>query len=64
MKPVLLKNVKKGDLFKLRPTDGATIWVRDEYDREDKKYEYHDFFNIGRWNYAKGTRIVYIDFEF
>ena len=64
MKATLLKKVKKGDFFKFRPTDGATVFVRDDYDRETKKYEYYDFFNIGRWHQRKGNCIVYVDFEF
>lgn len=64
MKPILLKQVKKGEVFKFRPSETAKVYVRDDYDRETKKYEYYNFFNIGEWNMRKGTCIVYVDFEF
>lgn len=64
MKATTLRKVKKGDVFKFRPTEKASVWVRDDYDRETKKFGYYDFFNIGRWNERKGDCIVYIGFEF
>jgi hypothetical protein len=64
MKATILKNVKKGEVFKFRPSETAKVYVRDDYDRESKKYEYYNYFNIGDWNLRKGTCIVYVDFEF
>ena len=32
-----LKNVKKGDLFRLKDTDNAPVWVRGEYVRSEKQ---------------------------
>lgn len=64
MKPVLLKQVKKGDVFKLSPTESATIWVRDDYNRTDKKYEMSQYYDVGKWTMRRGETIVYVGFDF
>ena len=73
MKPVLLKQVKKGEFFTLTDKvkydeDGEVlsryVYVRDAYDREDKKYEVYKFDDVCNYRYMKGTRIVWIDFCF
>lgn len=73
MKPVLLKQVKKGEFFALTNDvkyneDGEVlskyVYVRDAYDRESKKYEVYKFDDICNYRLMKGTRIVYIDFVF
>jgi hypothetical protein len=73
MKPVLLKNVKKGEFFLLtdKPKlneDGEVlskyVYVRSDYDRESKKYEVYKFDDVCNYRFMNGTRIVYIDFVF
>ena len=73
MKPVLLKQVKKGEFFTLTDKvkyneDGEVlsryVYVRDDYDREDKKYEVYKFDDVCNYHFMKGTRIVWIDFCF
>ena len=73
MKPILLKQVKKGEFFALTNNvkyneDGEVlsryVYVRDDYDREDKKYEVYKFDDVCNYRYMKGTRIVWIDFIF
>ena len=73
MKPVLLKQVKKGEYFALTNKvkyneDGEVlskyVYVRDAYDRESKKYEVYKFDEICNYRFLKGTRIVYVDFRF
>jgi hypothetical protein len=55
MKPVLLKQVKKGEFFALTNNvkyneDGEVlskyVYVRDAYDREGKKYEVYKFDDV------------------
>lgn len=55
MKPVLLKNVRKGEYFALTNNvkyneDGEVlskyIYVRDAYDRESRKYEVYKFDDV------------------
>lgn len=73
MKPVLLKQVKKGEFFTLTNNvkyneDGEVlskyVYVRDAYDRESKKYEVFKFDDVCNYRFMKGTRIVYVDFRF
>jgi hypothetical protein len=73
MKPVLLKQVKRGEFFTLTNKvkdneDGEVlskyVYVRDAYDRESKKYEVYKFDDVCNYRYMKGTRIVYVDFRF
>ena len=62
METTILKNVKRGDFFRLH--ENGKVYVRDEYDRSFKKYSYYDFDDINNWHLAKGTRKVIINFEF
>lgn len=73
MRPVLLKNVRKGEFFTLTDNvkfneDGEVlskyVYVRDAYDRESKKYEVYKFDDVCNYRYMNGTRIVYVDFRF
>lgn len=73
MKPVLLKQVKRGEFFTLTDKvkyneDGEVlsryVYVRDAYDREIKKYEVYKFDDVCAYRFMKGTRIVYVDFCF
>lgn len=73
MKPVLLKQVKKGEFFALSNNvkcneDGEVlskyVYVRDAYDRESKKYGVYKFDDVNDYRFMKGTRIVYVGFVF
>lgn len=68
MKAILLKNVKLGDCFTLRPVEcvlnDSLVYVRGEYVRELKKYEVSKFVDITDSRFMRGDRIVYIDFIF
>lgn len=73
MRPVLLKNVRKGEFFALTNNvkcneDGEVlskyVYVRDAYDRESKKYEVYKFDDVCNYRFMNGTRIVYVDFRF
>lgn len=73
MKAVLLKNVKKGEVFTLTDKvkyneEGEVlvkyVWVRFEYNRTTKRYEAFKYENINIFKSLKGDRIVYTDFIF
>lgn len=68
MKAILLKNVKLGEYFTLRPIEcvlkDSLVYVRGVYDRELKKYEVSKFIDINDFRFMRGDRIVYIDFIF
>lgn len=73
MKPVLLKQVKRGEFFTLTDKvkfneDGEVlsryVYIRSDYDREIKKYEVYKNDDMNDYRFMKGTRIVWIDFCF
>lgn len=73
MRPVLLKDVRKDEYFTLTDKvkyneDGEVlskyVYVRSDYDRETKKYEVYKFDDINNYRFMKGTRIVWIGFQF
>lgn len=63
MYAVKLKDLKGDVYFKLRPTDTAPVWVKDEYDRSERKYLCHKFDGNGE-RYIKGDTVVYAGFYF
>lgn len=73
MKPVLLKDVRRGEYFTLTDKvkyneDGEVlskyVYIRSDYDREIKKYEVYKNDDMNDYRFMKGTRIVWIDFTF
>lgn len=64
MKQKRIKDVKRGEFFRLRESDTAPVWVRDEYNRSTRKYEGYRYDNTGDFAEFNGTRVVFVDFEF
>lgn len=64
MKQTELRNVKQGDFFRLANSDTAPVWVRGDYNRSSKKFEVYKYNNVNYWNEFRGSRIVFVDFEF
>jgi hypothetical protein len=67
MKKVLLKTLKRGDLFKRKPEANA-IYIREHYNRKDQfgpaSFCCVDWCDIGRDIQLKPTTPVFIDFDF
>lgn len=62
-----LKDVKPGEFFTLKPIPEpkeSQVYVRDDYDRSERKYLCYKFNDVNSWRYLKGDRIVYTDFTF
>lgn len=57
-----LRNVKKGDFFMLN--ESGRVYIRGEYDRTERKFEYFPFDDVNDWHMAKGTRKVIVGFTF
>lgn len=57
-----IKDLKVGDFFKLKPN--GRVYVRQEYNRMTKRFEYYDFDDVNRWHKAKRDKPVITDFEF
>lgn len=64
MTEVMLKDVKKGDYFKLKPTDSATVWTKGEYDRSTKKHSCPKWDDCNHEKFLRGNQIVYTEFYF
>ena len=64
MKQTELRNVKKGDFFRLANSETAPVCVRGDYNRSSKKFEAYKYNNVNYWNEFRGSRIVFVDFEF
>ena len=69
MKEVMVKELKKGDFYTLKDygdePDESKVYIRDEYDRSEKKYlalKFTDY--LGTGVYHKGDRKVFTDFIF
>ena len=64
MKVATIKQIKQGEFFKLQPTDSAPVWVRGYYCREDKTFEAYKYDDTNHEGFFKGTKRVFVDFEF
>ena len=57
-----IKELKQGNYFTTKPIEDARskdIWVRDEYDRAEKKYLCHNYANNNRWKYFDGGKTIF-----
>lgn len=59
-----LKELKKGDFFKLKDSDTATVYVRGEYDRSTKTYSCFKFEDVNDERFLKGSKNVFVGFTF
>lgn len=64
MKQTELRNVKQGEFFSLANSETAPVWVRGDYNRSSKKFEAYKYYDVNYWNEFRGSRIVFVDFEF
>ena len=64
---MLLKELKKGDWFTLKPISEpkeSQVYIRGDYDRSDKKYSCCKWSDVNYERFLKGTTKVYTDFIF
>lgn len=62
-----IRNVKQGDMFTLKPIEEPTesqVWIRDEWDRREKKYLAHKFDDVNRERMFRSETAVYTGFTF
>lgn len=62
-----LKELKKGELFTLKPIEEpkeSQIFIKDDYDRSEKKYWAGKWSHYGDGRYLDGNREVYTEFTF
>ncbi|MBR3564715.1 MAG: hypothetical protein IKN39_04530 [Clostridia bacterium] len=57
-----LKKLKQGEYFTLKEVEEpkeSQVWIKDEYDREEKAFLCYNFANTSKWKYIKGDKQVY-----
>lgn len=59
-----LKEIKQGELFKLKNTESAPVWVRGEYDHSSKRYSTYRYDDVCHERFVKVDTDVFVDFEF
>lgn len=64
MKQVQLRQVKKSEFFRLSASDNAPVWVKGYYVPSARKYEAYKYDDTNHEGFFKGTKRVFVDFEF
>lgn len=59
-----IRELKKGEFFRLRESDTAPVWVRDEYVPALKKFSTYKFDDVNHEHLLKGNTIVFTGFTF
>ena len=59
-----IKDLKKGDFFRLSSSESAPVWVKGDYDRSDKTFSCYRFDDVNHETFLKATRQVFTEFEF
>lgn len=59
MQKIELRKLGRGDLFRLAGNDDSPVWVRDEYDRSERKYLCYKWDDVNHWTYMRSVRAVY-----
>ena len=59
MQKIELRKLGRGSLFRLAGNDDAPVWVRDEYDRSERKYLCYKWDDVNHWAYMRSARGVY-----
>lgn len=60
MEKTQIKNLKKGDYFRLKNDEKSPLWVRNHYDRGSKTYACYKYEDVNHEHFFKGTKEVYI----
>lgn len=58
----LLKEIKRGEFFRF--SENGRTFVKDYYERGEKKYCYYAFDDMNYFKFAKGTRKIFVGFTF
>ena len=58
---IQLEDVKKDDFFRFKNDENAPLWVRDYYDRSEKKFCVHAYDDVNRFLLRKGTVKVFVE---
>ncbi len=64
MEQKTIRQLKKGELFRLSASGNAPVWVRGEYIREAKKYSIYRYDDTNHEKLFSGNKKVLTDFTF
>lgn len=64
MEQKTIRQLKKGELFRLSDGENAPAWVRGEYIREVKKYSIYRYDDTNHEKLVSGNKKVLTDFAF
>lgn len=64
MEKKMIRELKKGEFFRLVDRENAPVWVRDEYIREMKKFSTHKYDDVNHEGLCSGGKIVFVGFIF
>ena len=67
MESAKIKDLKKGELFTLKPIESpkdCQVYIREDYDRTEKKFWGQKWFDNCSGRYFDGNKVVYIGFTF
>lgn len=59
-----IRELKKGEFFRLRDTETSPVWIRDRYDPEQRKYSTCKFDDANHERMLKGDTMVFVGFTF
>lgn len=59
-----IRELPKGELFRLKDSETAPVWVRDEYIPSEKKFSTHKYDDANHERLFKGETEVYVGFTF
>lgn len=59
-----IRRLKKGEFFRLKDSETAPVWVRDEYIPSAKKFSTHKFDDVNHEALRKGDSVVFVGFIF
>lgn len=63
-KPVTLASLKKGEYFKLKASDKAPVWIRDDYYRSEGKFGIFKADDVNHETLRKGQSVVFVGFTY
>lgn len=67
MRATTISKIKAGEYFTFQPIEEPTekqVYIRGDYERSLRRYEYSKFTDVCNSKFAKGDRVVYVDFYF
>lgn len=59
-----IRELKKGEFFRLRDTETSPVWIRDVYIPELQKYSTYKFDNVNHEQARGGDTMVFVGFTF